>query len=696
MKDIAPRTLLAVIACALVPGAECSAQTDIIGDRTTSKGPDFVGTNSALGNGDFQAQAATGAQPFSSIVNWFNLAGDETVNFGQSNGTNGSPQSGSLGAQLSGTTFPANDTAYEITSANQVFSVNMYLGQFGNAANYGLDTTVTVSLFTSSTGVTDTTVASDLEVLGTLVLNPFDPSNATFLMQGGEVYTTVTDDIGKTVYMGIQMVDDGNNAFPRMDVVSLSVDQFVPSPAISLVNSPPVISLENPVTTGTSEFTIRNDSSASVTVNSITGIAGTGFSIISPTGGFAIASGATQVVTVQWDSGVASPATFQKANLEINSTDTVSPVVNVSIDAGIATPFTSVLPNGDFELPGAEGDTFASWVAEDGPFSKPDRVKTSPALLTGTTAAYLDRFLLDDQQPFDAETNPFFGAEIRGLFSTRLSNYVITADFAVNSAGGANDRKLSMIVTSELSGGQNVNIRYQDNRFWARDLGGDWVVIIDSGALGGGLMDSTDGNLDGSLDDAGEGDIKVVYKIKLTGSGWGTSNPFHILEIQDSGGATIATSAPFSLWRTGIPSDGSNLADMVTFSAAFSNAPPTWVDNVAVNGSVLATSTGYAEWAAANAGGQAADLDFDNDGVRNGVEYFKGETGSTFTPNPSIIANVITWPRSPDYVGEYSVQTSPDLATWTDVPSVPSVDAIEYTLPAPPGKVFVRLRVTPD
>lgn len=695
------RSLFTAISCSLVIGATCSAQTNIIGDYTTTKTPsNFVGPNSALGNGDFQAQALTGAQPFSVIANWHNLDGLETVTFGQSTSNNGSPQSASLGAQLSGTTYPANDTPYTITSAGQVFSVNMYLGQVGTATLYGLDTTVTVNLFTSTTGVTDTTVPADITVLGSRVMNPFNPSSATFLMQGGTVYTTVAGDIGKVVYMGIKMVDTGNDAFPRLDVVSLSVAQQVLTPAITVVTKPSVIAVQSPATAGTGNFTIRNDSASSVTVNSFSGLSGTGFTITSPSAPFPIAAGATQVITVQWNSATASPATFQHATLAINSTDTVSPTTNVGVDGGIATPYTAVLPNGNFETPGTDNvtwaDTFASWIEFDSAFSKPNRVKNVPGLITAGTAAYLDRSLLNPNLAFDATTNPYFGGEIHGNFSTRLNSFEITADFAINSAGTNSVRKFNMIVTAALATGQNVNIRYQGDSFAARDLAGAWITVIDTAALGGALLTSTDGDLDGSLDNPGAGDIKNAYKLKLTGTGWGTSNPSCVLQVLNSAGTSIATSAPFSIWRTAAPTDGNALADQVTFAASFDNAPRSWVDNVAVNGLKLDTAANYAGWASDNAGGQASNLDYDNDGVMNGVEYFMGAIGSSFTTNPSVVGNTVTWPKGPAFSGTYTVQTSINLVNWSNVTSSVVGNTVVYTLPPPPGKVFVRLDVTPN
>ncbi len=110
---------------------------------------------------------------------------------------------------------------------------------------------------------------------------------------------------------------------------------------------------------------------------------------------------------------------------------------------------------------------------------------------------------------------------------------------------------------------------------------------------------------------------------------------------------------------------------------------------------------GFGTWAAANgATGQTPEQDHDNDGVENGIEYFMGETGSSFTAMPGLDAtNKISWKMDPAYAGTYEVQTSPDLVTWTNVDPrpTPSGGTLSYTLPtgAPGGKSFVRLLVTP-
>lgn len=104
----------------------------------------------------------------------------------------------------------------------------------------------------------------------------------------------------------------------------------------------------------------------------------------------------------------------------------------------------------------------------------------------------------------------------------------------------------------------------------------------------------------------------------------------------------------------------------------------------------------YAAWATANATtGALATADHDNDGTPNGVEYFMGATGSTFTPNPSLGAlNKIIWPKSPTFVGSFTVQTSPNLVTWTDEASTVVGNTVEYTLTGP-GPKFVRMKVVP-
>jgi hypothetical protein len=113
----------------------------------------------------------------------------------------------------------------------------------------------------------------------------------------------------------------------------------------------------------------------------------------------------------------------------------------------------------------------------------------------------------------------------------------------------------------------------------------------------------------------------------------------------------------------------------------------------------------YASWAADNAGGQTADLDYDIDGVSNGVEFFMNADLS-FTANPGLVGNTVTWPNggnipSSAYGSEFVVQTSTDLVNWTDVPGTGDANlanasaSVAYTVTGS-GKQFVRLKVTPS
>ena len=106
----------------------------------------------------------------------------------------------------------------------------------------------------------------------------------------------------------------------------------------------------------------------------------------------------------------------------------------------------------------------------------------------------------------------------------------------------------------------------------------------------------------------------------------------------------------------------------------------------------------YADWSTVNGGGLSADKYANGNGVPNGVAYFMGQIGSSFTANPPLNDGVVTWPRSPWTTGvSFKVLSSVNLTTWDDVTlSADTSDPafVKYTLPSGVPQRFVRLAVT--
>jgi autotransporter-associated beta strand protein len=116
---------------------------------------------------------------------------------------------------------------------------------------------------------------------------------------------------------------------------------------------------------------------------------------------------------------------------------------------------------------------------------------------------------------------------------------------------------------------------------------------------------------------------------------------------------------------------------------------------------------GYDGWADTNADGEAAHLDFDKDGVSNGVEFFMNAPAG-FTASPQLnSSNTITWSNGGNipasaYGTQFVIQTSSNLSTWTNVLAgdlTTNTDgpggSLTYTLTGGSPR-FVRLSVTPN
>ena len=120
-------------------------------------------------------------------------------------------------------------------------------------------------------------------------------------------------------------------------------------------------------------------------------------------------------------------------------------------------------------------------------------------------------------------------------------------------------------------------------------------------------------------------------------------------------------------------------------------------------------AAGYTAWAATNAGGEGAQLDFDKDGVSNGVEYFMNAPAG-FTANPQLSTTeprTITWPNGGNipasaYGAQFVIQTSSNLTNWVDVDGgdlTTNTDgpggSLTYALTGGSPR-FVRLKVKPN
>lgn len=131
----------------------------------------------------------------------------------------------------------------------------------------------------------------------------------------------------------------------------------------------------------------------------------------------------------------------------------------------------------------------------------------------------------------------------------------------------------------------------------------------------------------------------------------------------------------------------------------------TWTFNQSTGKLTLTAPGGYASWANTYANDQTAELDFDNDGVENGIEYFLNTTtaGSTASPS-SFTGSIASWTNggnipSAAYGTQFYLQASTDLVIWNAVPigdpNLNNTDgSVSYTLSGT-GKQFVRLVVSP-
>jgi hypothetical protein len=108
----------------------------------------------------------------------------------------------------------------------------------------------------------------------------------------------------------------------------------------------------------------------------------------------------------------------------------------------------------------------------------------------------------------------------------------------------------------------------------------------------------------------------------------------------------------------------------------------------------------YQDFADQFAGGQTdPNLDFDGDGVRNGLEYLFGVNSAGVTPTQQIVDGAITWPIDPARtdVG-FVVETSGNLVDWDPVLvgdlDLTDPNSVRFVVPTGTQPLFVRIGAT--
>lgn len=156
------------------------------------------------------------------------------------------------------------------------------------------------------------------------------------------------------------------------------------------------------------------------------------------------------------------------------------------------------------------------------------------------------------------------------------ANWQLDFYFAVKNT---TNRAFSLAVntTANSAGNTNVatiNLRYQSGQFntfsgplnaWSSDLGLGTVAF------------STDANSDGDFDDAG--DVKNVYRMRLTGTGWGSGNGTYKIQLSNANETTFSRTTS-DLNRYQNFSGNTALPQAFIFNSLFGSNPGFYVDDV--------------------------------------------------------------------------------------------------------------------
>jgi len=236
-----------------------------------------------------------------------------------------------------------------------------------------------------------------------------------------------------------------------------------------------------------------------------------------------------------------------------------------------------------------------------------------------------------------------------------------------------------------------------------------WIPATTGWASQGGWSNANDNNCGGTKLEGGSSTYSLTYDfgtaIAFDAYNWATANDSAQAPNRSPKSWTVQGSNDNYSWKTlDNQTNYYNINLNNTWAAADGlpahfNTFTTSTSSGAPYAFPLLSPASYTHWANANAPGQSPDQDADHDGVQNGVEYFMGASGSSRTPNPGLDANrTITWPMSATFSGDYQIETSTDLKTWTQLTPkpLPVNGKLTYTPPSGAPEHFVRLVVTPN